>query len=247
MNLNPGTSAMPVIGYGEDGLTCWALTRHLSIVAGVLEPTDQNSPENCILFFRPSFGRKGGPKRSEFGEFDSILLTKQNAYLFEGKWQETAEFIGSHPGALLLDEVQFTRHRILRWISRRWHDEGWHQRPSPAWEAYYMAHEASFAAEFGGKPLVKPTARQSRNLEYLLRQIGEREIRDVLLYFHSSNHPRAESVMQKVGKGRDKSAVRGRLDFHLVCLKYEALRPSLYFDWWSSTGVDLRSSNRNIR
>ena len=228
---------MALRGYGEDGLTCWALTRHLNLVVKVIEPSDPTSPGSCILFFRPSFGRRGGLARSEFGEFDSILLTRQNAYLFEGKWEETAEFIREPPGALLLDEVQFTRHRILRWINERWHNEGWNQRPSPAWEEYWETYKAGFQKDFGGKPLVKPGKRQSMNLEYLLRQIAERNILDVLLYFHCGHEPRARSVMQKVGKGRDKTAIQGAIPFSLVCFRFKALQPSLYFDWYGPAPV----------
>ena len=108
---------MALRGYGEDGLTCWALTRHLNLVVKVIEPSDPTSPGSCILFSGRALEGGADSSRSEFGEFDSILLTRQNAYLFEGKWEETAEFIREPPGALLLDEVQFTRHRILRWIS----------------------------------------------------------------------------------------------------------------------------------
>ena len=67
-----------IIGYGEDALTYWALTKKLKYVLNEL--SDNSMPKNCVLYYRPSFGRGGG---GCFGEFDSILQTDNWLYLIE--------------------------------------------------------------------------------------------------------------------------------------------------------------------
>ena len=57
-----------ILGYGEDPLTFWALKSKLSNILEKLE--DESEPSDCLIFYRPSFGRSGGAQRAEFGEFE---------------------------------------------------------------------------------------------------------------------------------------------------------------------------------
>lgn len=76
-----------IFGYGEDALTLWALKQHTS---NILEEFQDKTPiSNCLIFYRPSFGRGFG---SVFGEFDAILVSRENIYLIESKWDNLAEF-----------------------------------------------------------------------------------------------------------------------------------------------------------
>jgi hypothetical protein len=76
-------------GYGEDALTIWALQKQLSII---MEQLDDTTPVEPIkVFLRPSFGRKGGASRAEFGEFGFILSTDTMIYLGETKLQGSPE------------------------------------------------------------------------------------------------------------------------------------------------------------
>ena len=59
-----------IIGYGEDALTYWALTEKLEYVLEKLN--DKSEPKNCVLYYRPSFGRG-----EYYGEFDAILSAKE--------------------------------------------------------------------------------------------------------------------------------------------------------------------------
>lgn len=68
-----------IMGYGEDALTIWALKNKLSIILGAFN--DQTDPKDCLVFYRPSFGRSGGSGSAEFGEFDAIVASKQKIYL----------------------------------------------------------------------------------------------------------------------------------------------------------------------
>ena len=63
---------MEILGYGEDALTLWALKNKLPLILSALN--DSSSLSQCKAFFRPSFGRRGGPSSAQFGEFDFILL-----------------------------------------------------------------------------------------------------------------------------------------------------------------------------
>lgn len=62
------------LGYGEDALTLWALEKHRSEILNKLD--DQTTTSDCLVFFRPSFGRSGGKGSAEFGEFDSRIFKK---------------------------------------------------------------------------------------------------------------------------------------------------------------------------
>ena len=75
---------MKILGYGEDFLTFWAITKRLNEILSQLK--DKTDPEKCTVIYRPSFGRRGGLRRSEFGEFDTIIVTPEKAYLVESKW-----------------------------------------------------------------------------------------------------------------------------------------------------------------
>jgi len=44
-----------ILGYGEDAFTFWALKRHLAKILDEL--TDKTEPSDCLIFFRPGFGR----------------------------------------------------------------------------------------------------------------------------------------------------------------------------------------------
>ena len=69
---------MNILGYGEDALTLWALQNILPFILEMLH--DSSVPSQCDVFFRPSFGRRGGKRSSQFGEFDFIILSEDRLY-----------------------------------------------------------------------------------------------------------------------------------------------------------------------
>lgn len=213
--LNDREGTMRIIGYGEDGLTYWALTTQLRDILGQLE--DDTPPEQCTVFFRPSFGRAGGPKSPQFGEFDSILATQNAVYLMESKWDHGAP---RNPSDMVLEEVQIMRHRIFTWLRNRWHD----LQPEN-WDRFREAAEADFTEEFPYRPLAAGRRLLARNLGYILDQLCRNEFgndtHNVLLYFHRVNTPQPKRIVD---------AARNNLnDFTLVCLNYPALGQSGYF------------------
>jgi hypothetical protein len=167
---------MRIWGYGEDALTYWALSMHMAEVIRQ-SPLDDDSPtDNIVLMYRPSFGRAGGRRSAQFGEFDAIVGTPRAVYLIETKWTGEPIF----KGQVRLAEQQIRRHQIFHWIRDRWLQQ------APAnWAAFYTRNVADFTERFEGKPLAEPGRRLASNLEYVLQQLGSagEPTKDVLLYF----------------------------------------------------------------
>lgn len=102
-----------IFGYGEDALTLWALKQHTSKILN--EYQDKTPISDCLIFYRPSFGRHSKANSSVFGEFDSILTSRENIYLIESKWDNLAKFTNDE---LILREEQTLRHKIFSCISK---------------------------------------------------------------------------------------------------------------------------------
>ncbi|MEY4945715.1 MAG: hypothetical protein RIR22_416 [Planctomycetota bacterium] len=106
---------MKVYAYGEDALTLWAIKNRLSEILSKLG--DETKVDECKIFFRPSFGR-GGKGKSNFGEFDFILLTFKAIYLGESKWDGSSEKLKD--GLLELRPEQLFRHNVFKWYMDNW-------------------------------------------------------------------------------------------------------------------------------
>jgi hypothetical protein len=88
--------------YGEDSLTLWMLRHHLDLF--LLELKDYSRPDKCVVFYRPSFGRRNsGINHPSFGEFDCIILSEFKVYLVESKWEKIKP----------LEANQVFRHEVL--------------------------------------------------------------------------------------------------------------------------------------
>ena len=201
---------MPIIGYGEDGLTAWAVTHRLADILKALD--DPTAPTDCLVFFWPSFGRAGGMTSPQFGEFDSIVVTDTTIYLVESKWDGSPSVLD---GLVFLEPRQILRHRIFRWIAERWPASG------STWGQFRAAHEGEFQMVFSAKPLAPVGSRLARNLEFVMNRLVEgnmKVIRDVLLYFYHGQAAPAGGVIAEAG------------DFRLVSLRYEPLAGSTYFE-----------------
>jgi hypothetical protein len=170
-----------LIGYGEDALTLWALTSRRRDVLMALG--DKANPEGCTVIYRPSFGRKGGPTSSQFGEFDFILGTPTALYLGEAKWDKSPELI-ERP--IRLRDEQLERHKVFEayyrvWISR----QQWDVRD------FFEASQAYFATERLVKPTPPPRSTLAQNLVSILKVCAGAtnyidSIRNVLLVTDSS-------------------------------------------------------------
>lgn len=164
-----------IIGYGEDALTYWAMTQKIEYILQKLE--DKSNPSDCLLIYRPSFGRRGGLERANFGEFDAILATSYSIYLIESKWNVSSKIKN---GRIKLREQEVLRHRIFAWYFKRW-DANKFQ----SWSSFVKKYEREFKNMFDGKKIADSDSRLSRNLEYVIDQLHNysKKIGNVLIFF----------------------------------------------------------------
>jgi hypothetical protein len=193
-----------ILGYGEDALTFWALKDQLSEILNALK--DQTDPHDCFIFFRPSFGRRGGVGTAGFGEFDAILVTARNVYLIESKWDAFRRW--DTRAIILLNEQQKLRHRVFSWYLTHW-DSNY----SRDWKSFVRDYNDAFLNQFG-KKLAQANRLLAQNLENVLKRIHEHcgilkheDVKNVILFFY--NKKRKSSPPSKVP-----------INFSLVSLDY---------------------------
>jgi hypothetical protein len=170
-----------VFGYGEDALTLWLLKNHPYEILKRFK--DRTEPCDCLVFYRPSFGRSGGSDGAEFGEFDAILASRNNIYLIESKWDNHRI---SKQKELVLRSEQTARHEVLQWYLANWSS-----RYGNDWKAFVMEKGKEIVA---GKKIAPTGSLLAKNLQQILSQLHEHcpsctnkdNIRNVLLFFHSS-------------------------------------------------------------
>lgn len=181
-----------------------ALKRHVS---DILKPfQDKTSPSDCLVFYRPSFGRSGGEQSAEFGEFDAILVSSENIYLIESKWDNLASFKDSK---ITLRQEQKMRHRIFSWYILHWD-----VKYSNNWESFVKEQRDDFQKELKERRMAPTGSLLARNLEFILTKLqkhfrkvsSERNIKNVLLFFHNKN---TSTPPTKITKG-----------FNLVAIDY---------------------------
>jgi hypothetical protein len=172
-----------ILGYGEDALTLWALKHHISKI--LEEFQDKTTFSDCLIFYRPSFGRHSKANSSVFGEFDAILASRKNIYLIESKWDNLTEF---DKDELILSDVQTLRHEVFSWYLTHWS-----KKYSNDWESFINEHHDNF--EFNDKTIAPKDSLLARNLEAVLSKLQEHcqklssdNIKNVLLFFHDSKN-----------------------------------------------------------
>jgi hypothetical protein len=186
---------LKVLGYGEDFLTFWAVSKKLNEILNQLN--DDTDPDECIIFYRPSFGRKGGTKRAEFGEFDALVITPKTAYLVESKWDGSS---ASFPDNMLeLRDVQTRRHEIFRWYHESWKGE--------KWKDFVSKYADEFRRKFR-KNIPREDSLLCQNLITVLSKTQGRKLVDVLLFLHRKKElPRIKTnfkvvtIMYKLAEG----------------------------------------------
>jgi hypothetical protein len=179
-----------MLGYGEDSLTLWALKNKMQYILDSLD--DRAVPNDCLVFYRPSFGRRGGKGSAAFGEFDFILVTKKGLYLGESKWDN----LSNKTDSLDLEERQLRRHAIFNWYIAKWLE----YKPLD-WAEFCECTLENFN-NFGGlgdpvQKLAPPKSILARTLQGILSTIQAHvenpssvELKNVLLYFHNGKKSR---------------------------------------------------------
>mgnify|MGYP001084235588 CR=1 FL=1 len=170
-----------MLGYGEDAFTLWALKKHISKI--LEEFQDKTVPSKCLIFYRPSFGRRSRKDSSVFGEFDAIVVSLKSIYLIESKWDNLSEF---NKDELFLGREQTLRHQILSWYLTHWNNEY-----SGHWERFVEKHQDDF--KFSGKTMPQKDSLLATNLEFVLTKSVERckmiahgSVKNVMLFFYST-------------------------------------------------------------
>lgn len=182
-------------------------TRHRK--SEILEQiNDKTSPSDCLVFYRPSFGRRGGEKRSEFGEFDAILVSLKNIYLIEGKWDNLSLF---KKGEIKIRPEQKLRHRIFSWYVAHWD-----KRYEYDWSSFLKERKNDFQKEFKKYKKTIPRSRTilAENLQFVLSTLrkhcikfsSDQNIKNVLLFFYNKNKSAPPTLNSK--------------DFNLISLDY---------------------------
>jgi len=194
-----------VISYGEDALTYWALTKQIDAVLNKLG--DTTHPDDCLLIYRPSFGRRGGDTRSEFGEFDAILATPMSVYLIESKWDKSSEI---QNGKLGLRNEQKERHNIFTWYLKNWDSNIYSD-----WADFVKAKSSEFNSNLN-KKIAPAGSLLAKNLEYIVSRLQSygKTVSNVVLYLT-----------------KDKASTPQLTDsnFNLVTVEYHTIGNSSYF------------------
>jgi hypothetical protein len=183
-----------ILGYGEDALTLWALKNRLPEILKQLGDTASQS--ECLVFYRPSFGRAGGTGSAQFGEFDAIIVSRNDVYLVESKWDQLRE---RSKVRIKLRKEQIDRHRILRRIIL-----GSTSGRSIGSDDFWDKYIGSTLSRLGKSTPKGSSTLLRRNLETILREISERcrtqanvNVRNVLLFFAKN----VGKINVKIGAG----------------------------------------------
>ncbi len=198
-----------VIGYGEDALTYWALTKRIDFI--LHELGDGNSSKNSLLIYRPSFGRGRG---ANFGEFDAILATSKKIYLIESKWDRSKEIKN--------ETVQLKPNQICRHTYFKWYFENWNKNNFQDWSSFVNRNEKEFQEKFKVKNIAKTNNDISKNIEFVINKLHEyskniEDVLDVLLFFEK----KGSNVRLKIESGE--------IDFRLVKVEYDTISVGGYF------------------
>jgi len=186
---------MQLLGYGEDALTLWALKNKLDVILDTLN--DLSGAPTCQVFFRPSFGRRGGESSPQFGEFDFIILAQACLYLGESKWEASSEEI--REGVLELRAEQKLRHRLFRFYVEQWAFGDYSN-----WGEFIEGAKEELRRLNLVKPLAPKNSLLAINLQTVLGAIrnwyaSRPHVRDVVLYFHNGRP--AEQLPRRASEG----------------------------------------------
>jgi hypothetical protein len=172
-----------MIGYGEDALTLWALQHRIGDI--LREFRDNTAPEDCLVYYRPSFGRSGGEGNAEFGEFDAIVASRMKFYLIESKWDNGAK--------LDRETLTLRKEQILRYDIFEWYLNNWGSKYSDNWQAFVDEEGKNFRFS---KKMAPAGSLLARNLEAILSSLLNHctvdtlvnNVENVLLFFYDANN-----------------------------------------------------------
>lgn len=172
-----------ILGYGEDALTLWVLKNRLEQILKAFN--DNTNPEDCLVYYRPSFGRRGGQNSVEFGEFDAIIASREKYYLIESKWDNHSD---SEKDNVILRNEQLLRHDIFTWYLFNWTS-----KYSGHWQKFKAEQENDFKKfskaipPAGSLLAANLESILSRLVDYLHCESIQSPVRNLLLFFYDGN------------------------------------------------------------
>jgi len=215
---------MRILGYGEDALTLYVLQKEMgTFLRKVKEKVkeEQADLDRAVVYYRRSFGRRGGSGRSEFGEFDAIVSTERAIYLVETKWTGSTEW--KKDGGVELKDNQLARHQIFQWYLEEWQDG-----PSGQWASFATDERRSkFQTKFGKTMPTERSATLVRNLEFILQKLG-------------GGRKKIQNILLLVDVGARRARLRPGLS-RLACPPCDKKRVSNLPDSFLSVRIDLKS------
>lgn len=184
---------MKIFGYGEDSFTLWALKQRTSDILEQFH--DKTAPSDCLIFYRPSFGRHSKERSAVFGEFDAIIISSENIYLIESKWDNFSAFTN---GEFILRVEQKLRHQIFSWYLAHWNE-----KYSNDWDSFVKEQQHNF--KFKGKTIAPKGSLLATNLEFILtksvekcKKISSDNIKNVLLFFYNTEKSKPPTKIGRV-------------------------------------------------
>jgi len=189
---------LKILGYGEDAFTLWALKHRTSDILKSFR--DQAVPSDCLIFYRPSFGRRSKEGSAVFGEFDAILVSSENIYLIESKWDNFSRFKNDE---ITLRPEQEIRHRIFSWYIMHWET-----KYSNNWKSFVKEQDKNFQKEFKKRKIAPTGSLLATNLEFILNKLlehckrfsSENNIKNVLLFFYNKEKSTPPSKISRAFK-----------------------------------------------
>jgi len=199
-----------IVGYGEDAFTLWALKQNTHKILEQFE--DKTILSDCLIFYRPSFGRHSKERSSVFGEFDAIVASKENIYLVESKWDNLTKF---HNDEFILREEQILRHKIFSWYLTHWNE-----KYSNDWQTFINENQKEF--KFKDKAMAPKNSLLATNLELILSELFKHcsnitsgaNVKNVLLFFYNAH--------------KSKCPFRTHRDFTLIPIDYSKEIPNKF-------------------
>jgi hypothetical protein len=182
-NVRGNSGEIMLYGYGEDALTLKMLTDNIWELLQLLGEPENIELQDVVRYYRPSFGRRSGSGRSEFGEFDFILFTPRKIYLGESKWD-------GGQSRIELEPRQINRHKVMReYFNELWDSD------SVDWERFRKYISKNDQLRRLNKSFPRPGTILYHTLTSVLEDAFDfykkthkriPKICDVLLYFYDS-------------------------------------------------------------
>jgi hypothetical protein len=174
-----------LLGYGEDLLTLWAIKERTGTILKKFE--DKTPTTECLVFYRPSFGKTSKEHSPELGEFDAIIASRQNIYLVESK----GDNLTNNKTKPSLKKEQLLWHEVFAWYL-----VNWNKKYTGQWQNFVNDNIHAFNATKKKLPTHQNEKNKLsiENLEFTLEKLKDHckdfrsraNIKNVILFFYNS-------------------------------------------------------------